>query len=103
MADIYGRQGQCAELFELWDKPPASLKGLMKKHGEDILGIKTRLLRQQENWELLEQHCLASINETLSYLNLAQDSKCLWELCAWRRDVWDALMDAIANTRPGPE
>ena len=103
MADIFGRQGQCGELFALWDNPPAALEGLIKKHREDLLSIKTRLLRQHGNWELLEKHCLECIQETISQLSLMKDSKPLWELCAWRWDLWNALMEAITNLRPRPE
>lgn len=103
MAEIFRRQGEHAELFELWDNPPISLKKLLRTHRDDLISLKTRLLRDQEDWPLLETHCHDSIEEVISFLNLAQDSKSLWELCAWRWDLWSGLMEATAAIRPGQE
>ncbi|KAJ4370649.1 hypothetical protein N0V83_005170 [Neocucurbitaria cava] len=103
MAEIFRRQGQHAELFSLWDNPPISLKKLLRTHRDDLMSLKTRILREQEDWPLLEAHCYASIEEVISLLNLAQDSKSLWELCAWRWDLWNGLMEATAAIRPGQE
>ncbi|KAH7391804.1 N-acetyltransferase B complex non catalytic subunit-domain-containing protein [Pyrenochaeta sp. MPI-SDFR-AT-0127] len=103
MADIYRRQDRCAELFALWDNPPLALQGLMKTYRDELLNMKTRMLRQQEDWPALESHCLSCIEDTISQLNLAQDSKSLWELCAWRWDLWGALLVATEAIRPGKE
>lgn len=103
MADIYKRQDRCAELFALWDNPPAALKGPMKTYRDELLSLKTRLLKQQEDWLALESHCLSCIEDTVSQRNLAQDSKSLWELCAWRWDLWGALLAAIKAIHPGKE
>ncbi|KAF1845780.1 uncharacterized protein K460DRAFT_338347 [Cucurbitaria berberidis CBS 394.84] len=103
MADIFRWQDRCAELFALWDNPPARLRSLMKTHRDDLISLKTRFLLQQEDWLLLESHCYNSIEEVISQLNLGQDSKSLWELCAWRWDLWGALLQATKAIRPGQE
>jgi len=103
MAAMYARQDQCKELFELWDNPPVALKGVMHTYRDELLNLKTRLLRDQKDWPLLEQHCLFVIDDTISKLNLAQDSKCLWELCAYRWDIWDSLLAATKALYTGQE
>ena len=103
MAEIFRRQDRCAELFSLWDNPPTSLKKLMKTHRDDLISLKTRLLKQQNDWLLLENHCYDSIEEVISQLNLVQDSKSLWELCAWRWDLWSALLQATEAIRHGQQ
>ncbi|CAO2648943.1 Nn.00g098920.m01.CDS01 [Neocucurbitaria sp. VM-36] len=103
MAEIFRRQDRCAELFSLWDDPPSSLKKLMRTHRDDLISLKTRLLRQQNDWLLLENHCYDSIEEVISQLNLVQDSKSLWELCAWRWDLWNGLLQATRAIRHGQQ
>ncbi|KAL6706881.1 hypothetical protein ACN47E_005024 [Coniothyrium glycines] len=101
MADVYAKQDRCNELFALWDNPPNHLEQLMRTHRDDISSLKTRLLRQQEDWPLLEQHCLSVINETIVGLEITGTSDrnptSIWQLCAWNYDVWDSLMAALKN------
>lgn len=91
MAEIFERQDRCAELLALWEFPPDALSNLMRTHRDDLTSIKTRILRARKDWPLLEKHCHTCIDDTISQLNLVQDSKSLWELCAWNWDIWDAL------------
>lgn len=103
MADIYARQDHCDELLELWANPPLALKTVMRTYRDELLNLTTRLLRRYEKWLLLQQHCLSVIEETISQLNLVENSNSLWELCAWRSDVWEGLLTATTKLTPGEE
>lgn len=102
MAQIYARQSQFKELFALWDNPPSRLEALLRTHKDDVVQMKTLMLRNAFAWELLEDHCIATINNIVS-LNTAEKSKSVWELCAWRWDLWKGLILAIQNTCPKEE
>ena len=95
MGQIFARQGKCSERLELWRNPPAALEGLMKTHRDDLTGLKTILLKQQEDWPLLETHCRACIEDIISQMTKDPESKSLWESCAWRIDTWTYLLQAI--------
>jgi N-terminal acetyltransferase B complex non-catalytic subunit len=95
MGKIYAGQDKCAELMKLWQNPPASLQDLMATHKDDLREIQTRLLLQQEAWPLLEEHCLAYINDAISRTVADPDSRHLWESCAWNGHVWFNLMIAV--------
>ena len=95
MGHIFARQGKCNELLELWRNPPVALEGLMKTHRDDLMGLTTILLKQQEDWPLLETHCRACIDNIISQMTKEPKSKCLWESCAWRIDTWTYLLQAI--------
>ncbi|KAF1943638.1 hypothetical protein EJ02DRAFT_399997 [Clathrospora elynae] len=103
MCEIFARQHKCNELWELLAYPPTTLRVLMRTHKDDLISLKTRLLLQQQDWLLLEKHCSDSLKETLMDLNVAQGSKRLWELCAWRNDIWQGLLQAIRFNRSHSE
>ena len=103
MAEVYARQDKCKELFVLWDNPPDHLKDTMNTYRDDLINLKTKLLRRQEDWPALEAHCLFVINDTIAKLNQVQDSKSLWELCAWKWEIWDNLLRATRIVHPGDE
>lgn len=103
MAEIYARQDHHNELFALWANPPDHLKGIMKTYKDELSNLASRLLRRQKDWAGLESHCLGIIDDTLASLNLVQDSKSLWELCAWNFKTWQYLMEAMEHTRPRQE
>ncbi|KAF1836577.1 hypothetical protein BDW02DRAFT_566843 [Decorospora gaudefroyi] len=95
MAEVFARQDKCNELMELWRNPPAGLQGLMKTHRDDLMSLKTNILKRQGNWLLLEAHCRACIDEMISQMALDQESKCLSEFCAWRNNMWTCLLEAV--------
>ncbi|KAH8731426.1 hypothetical protein GQ44DRAFT_735904 [Phaeosphaeriaceae sp. PMI808] len=104
MADIFNRQNRCHELIDLWENPPESVKDILHRHRQDLSSLITRLLRERKDWFRLERHCLNTIDETLSNLSVVTHSKSrFWELCAWRWDLWTALLDAVHAIRPGQE
>jgi len=104
MARIYIRQQRCEELCRLWDAPPKSLEGLFRRHHDDLVDIRIRGLREAGPWQLLENHCIATIEETRSKLDVANNDKPEpWELCARRWHVWEALLHAVTHCRSEEE
>ncbi|KAF2134224.1 hypothetical protein P153DRAFT_307215 [Dothidotthia symphoricarpi CBS 119687] len=101
MAEIFKRQGRCTELFALWGNPPDGLKEVMSKHHNDLMSLKTRILSEEEKWDLLKDHCIAYIEQSMSQVD--NESERTWELCARNWDVWKGLMDAVLHTGRKPE
>lgn len=93
MAKIYARQGKCAELLELWKKPPAHLQPIMKKHALDISLLTVDVLATAKRYELLEKHVLDLIENAIAALN-KDDSEPLQQLCSARISIWTHLVDA---------
>jgi hypothetical protein len=102
MASIFKRQNRCAELHGLWDDPPKALEELYKRHQSDLLNVMIKALWEQGEFTLLEELCLATIEETRSDL-IRVGKPNLWELCAWRWDLWAALLSAVSATRSEQE
>jgi hypothetical protein len=105
MATIFARQyGRLRELQDLWRNPPKHLEALMDRHKHDLASLMTTLLMGQKEWQLLEAHCLDTIDTTLSELKHVSGSKSkFWEVCAWRWDLWGSLMMAVPKNRPESE
>jgi N-terminal acetyltransferase B complex non-catalytic subunit len=104
MASIFVRQKRCEELCRLWNEPPESLKSLFHRHHDDLVDIRIRGLREAGPWKLLENHCIATIEQTLSQLDLFnKDKPEAWELCARRWNIWEALLHAVEKGRPEDE
>jgi N-terminal acetyltransferase B complex non-catalytic subunit len=104
MAGIFKRQNRCVELHDLWDAPPKPLEPVLDLHRQDILTLMTKALLEQEEWPLLEKLCLATIEETLSNTSSKDVPKLgLWELCARRWDLWNALLRVVFATRSKQE
>jgi N-terminal acetyltransferase B complex non-catalytic subunit len=104
MARIYIRQQRCEELCRLWDAPPKSLESLFHRHHDDLVDIMIRGLREVGPWKLLENHCVATVEETLSKVDLDnKDKPEVWELCARRWNIWEALLHAVTHCRSEEE
>jgi hypothetical protein len=104
MANIFKRQNRCVELHDLWDAPPKALEPVLDLHRQDVLILMTKVLLEEEEWPLLEKLCLTTIEETLSNPTLKDGPQPgLWELCARRWDLWNALLKAVFATRSKQE
>ena len=103
MAEIFKRQNRCSELERLWEKPPnTSLRQIiLDRHRDDLNAVMLRALLEREDWPLLERHCQDVVTKTISNSQAAAEAKSgVWELCAWRSDVWNGLMKAVTMNRP---
>ena len=103
MGEIFARQGKCDELINLWNNPPAALKGLVATHQADLQSMRIRLSRESQNWSLLESECLATIENAIAQSAADPNSKAIWELCAWNNDVWVYLLSALRINRSADE
>ncbi|KAH7077321.1 N-acetyltransferase B complex non catalytic subunit-domain-containing protein [Paraphoma chrysanthemicola] len=106
MAEFFKRQDRGNELEKLWNDPPnETLKEIIEhRHKEDLNSVLTKVFRERQTWPLLEQHCQKLITTTMSDMKSATGAQSpLWELCAWRWDVWDGLLKAVANNNPEKE
>ncbi|KAF2033776.1 hypothetical protein EK21DRAFT_57934 [Setomelanomma holmii] len=100
LAEIFKRQNRVRELQQLWSEPPnkALEQIVLHQHRDDLNSVMTNVLRELEDWPVLEQHCERIISATLSDLKIASNEQSkFWELCAWRWDVWDGLIKAVAK------
>jgi N-terminal acetyltransferase B complex non-catalytic subunit len=104
VAQIYMRQKRCTELQDLWDDPPNTLEPVIDRHRQDVQSMMIQYLREQEIWPLLQQHCLSMVKHAQSEVYVVGDSKSkLWELCAWRWDLWSGLLAAARGMYPEEE
>lgn len=100
MAEIFKRQDRANELESLWDDPPNEALGeiILHRHRDNLNAVMTKVFREGEDWPLLERHCQKIITSTMSGLKVATDAQStFWELCAWRWDIWDGLLKAVAQ------
>jgi hypothetical protein len=104
MGEIFGRQGRCLELSDMWDEPPQALETLFDRHRWDVMSLMSKLLLQTREWQRLEDHSIAALERAFSETRAVASSKDkFWELCAWRWQFWAALLDAVGMTRSTPE
>ena len=105
MALMFGAGHSATELKELWSKPPKQIHDLiLGGHRDDLNMELMRLFRKRAMWQQLEEHCRAMIKETLESLRPVRSSESdLRELCAWRHEVWQSLLDAVAMIRSPAE
>lgn len=100
MASIFGRQKRSRELEDIWLEPPKHIQSILHRHRPDILMLMIKLMRDNNELELLEEQCFAAIGETRENISLVGSHQSnFWELCAWRWDLWDALLHAV-SARP---
>jgi hypothetical protein len=101
MAEVFGRQlGRLGELQNLWKNPPKHLEALMNRHKHDLADLMATLLTRQKEWQLLEAHCLDTIDTTISELKHVSGPKSkFWEVCAGRWHLWGSLMRAVRTNR----
>lgn len=101
MGETLGAQGFLDELQEAWNNPSPAQKILLERHRSDITALMTKLLQSQKEWEQLEKHCVEAIDEVRFNLHASRSK--FWELCAWRWDLWEALVNAVCATRSQEE
>ncbi|KAH4609099.1 hypothetical protein HBH82_069530 [Parastagonospora nodorum] len=97
MGETLGGQGFLKELQEAWSNPSPAQKVLFDRHRSDITALMTKLLQEHKEWKQLEKHCVEAIDEIR--LNLHASKSKFWELCAWRWDLWGAMVNAVYATR----
>lgn len=104
MIELFKDSDQFEEIFSLWENPPEAIIPLLKRHRDDLLPLMIRIAKQRCDWALVERLCLTAIDEKLALQSESGNSgKHIWELCAWRWDLWDALLKAVEKTQPEKE
>jgi hypothetical protein len=101
MAKIFARQRRVNELHDLWVEPSKTVKVVIERHQNDVQSMMVQHLWEQNDWPLLEKHCVGIIEDTLDKVYHAGGSNSrFWELCAWRWDIWAGLLAAVNAQYP---
>lgn len=97
MAAIYQRQKRCAELFKLWEQPPAAIKKVIDSHSWDFELLKIEVAHQQEEWKLLETTCTNLISKIWQESDPAAVGALIHDICTITWKVWQSLLDAASH------
>lgn len=99
MGSIYKWQDRVEELDRLWKDPPRRLKDVIfHRQREDIRSILRDAYWFNSNWVQLEDHCVSTIKEVSSSLQLVGANKSeVQDLCAWNSATWFLLLEAIGK------
>lgn len=94
MAEIYGRQGRSADLLKLWEQPPPALQEIMGKFSTDLTNLKVEIASRCQDWKVLEDVCLKTIDRCLELVETSHSSQALVDLCSQTWSVWNGLLQA---------
>jgi hypothetical protein len=93
MAQIFSRQGAHEKLFEVWDKPPPALQGLMQGFSDDVYLMKMDILKKNEAWGALHEYCVAVFEKTIEDANKSESDGILDQLLMKSWSLFGSMLE----------